>query len=233
MSYGISRYSLPNFDPISTIPADHCVRIIKDLMKKRPLGPVGVLASYKDDALYQPEHLSGYSPLIIFRLGIRDKDTLKIAICNIVYPGCSEEEIKVTRRSGTITRYLNRVWPIIRSAVLGVKSGGASGLYEVYDCRFSALSYGIIGYVYADDMSTARIIGKTLFGYMMTDGDLRVRFIEWENRECLDILNIGLMASLSERTNKLVEKKENLEKVIEHNKSHIKALSNILCKNQD
>ena len=167
----------------------------------------------------------------MFRLGIRDKDALREAISEIVYPGFTEDEIKTTRRAGTITKYLNRVWPILRSAVLGVKSGGAPGVYEVYDCRFGGFNYGTIGYVYADDMSTAEIMGRTLFSYMTPDGDLRVRFVEWENKEWVDILNLALMSALSEQTSKLFEKKKSLEKIIEHNRSHISSLSNILCKN--
>jgi len=82
-------------------------------------------------------------------------------------------------------------------------------------------------------MPTAQIIGKTIFGYMTPDGNLRVRFVEWESREFIDILNLGLMASLSETTDKLKEKKDSLGKTIAHNTLHIKALSNILCKTQN
>jgi len=230
MSYGIARYSLPKLDPICTLPTSHCTKILKDLIRKNPLGPIGDLSDYKDTSAYQPEHLKGYAPIALFRLGIRDKDTLRHEIIAIKYPGSSSEDLKNSRRSGIITRYVNRSWPILRSAILSVKSSGGLGIYEVYDYRFGVHSLGTLGFVYADDMSTALIIGEAIFGFIAPDTTLRVRFVEWEDKDCVDILNLGLMSTLSENITRLTEKKEELEKIASLNKSHIESLANIVRK---
>ena len=230
MAYGVTRYTTPKIDPICTLPIDHRDQIVKDLSRKTPRGPVGDLSLYKDDSKYRTEFFKGYSPDVLFRLGVRDKDSLRVLMCNILYPGYTEEKLKTGRKTGPITRCVNRVWPILRSAVLSVKAGGGPGVYEIYDYRFGLYSFGTMGYVYADDMSTASIIGKTVFGFMVPDDSVRVRFIEWENRECADILNLDVIATLSENLSKLTDRKKDLDSALEKNSAHIDALANIMNK---
>jgi len=228
MTYGVSRYTLPKLDPICTLPITHRDRIVKDLVRKNPFGPVGELSIYRDDSKYRSDHLRGYKPSSLFRLGIRDKDFLRQIIASIVYPGLTEKDLKVNRKSGPITRYVNRAWPILRSAILSIKSGGGPGVYEVYDYRFGFHTYGTMGYVSADDPTTALIIAKTVFGFIVPDDTVRVRFIEWESRDCVDILNLSVIAALSENIQKLENKKKEIDNTVEKNKSHMDTLSNIM-----
>lgn len=230
MSYGVSRYSLPKLDPVCTLPATHKISILRDLIRKNPAGPIGVLEIYRDSSIYKPEHLKGYDPTSLFRLGVRDKDALRQEVSRMIYPGWTEEDLKLNKKSGIVTRYVNRAWPTLRSAILSVKSIGGPGVYELYDYGSSIHTYGVVGYVYACDMNTAIIIGKTTFGFVKSSTSFRARFLEWENSEFADILNLGLMASLSENITQMSKRKEEIEKSVNHNSLHIEALTNIVHK---
>lgn len=230
MSYGVSRYTTLKIDPICTLPIDHRDQIVKDLARKKPQGPVGDLSIYRDDSRYRSEHLSGYAPDALFRLGVRDRDTLRELVSRMLYPGLTEENLKEGRKVGFVTRCVNRAWPPLRSAILSVKSGGGPGVYEVYDYRFGMCSYGTMGYVYADDMTTATIIAKTVFGFMVPDDSVRVRFIEWENKECADILNLRVMSLLSENVSNLSDRRKEIDDAVKQKRSHIDALYNIMNK---
>ena len=109
-----------------------------------------------------------------------------------------------------------------------MKSGGGPGVYEVYDYRFGLYTFGTMGYVAADDMATALIIAKTIFGFIVPDDTVRVRFIEWESRDCVDILNLGVIATLPESISSLEGKKKEIDNTVENNKSHMDALTNIM-----
>ena len=233
MAYGVSRYTTPNLDPICTLPIAHRDQIIRDLARKTPVGPTGELSVYRDDSRYRAEHLKGYSPASLFRMGIRDKDFLRDRIVEVLYPGYTEEDLKTKRKTGAITRYVNRVWPVLRSAVLSVKSGGGPGVYEIYDYRFGLFSFGTMGYVYAEDMETASIIAKTVFGFVVEEDTLRVRFVEWENRECADILNLSLIATLSENVKTLLNRRKEIDDSVDKNSSHMIALSNIMSQDSN
>ena len=228
MSYFISRTDFLTLPAVCSIPVYHRDLIILDIVKIKPTGPVGGLCQYADVSSYRPTHLHEYDPVALFRMGIRDKDTLKEEVRRLKFENKSDDALRACNRLGIMTKCINRAWPMIRSAVLGVKSVGSAGVYEVYNYDLGLISTGVLGYVYAQSPETASIIGRAMCGFMTEKSAVRVRYIEWEDQDYADMLNTRFIAALSDSRNKLAEKQEKMQKQLETLEVHLGTLTNII-----
>ena len=222
----LSSLSIDLKPPVTCgIPLSHRDKIVKDLTRKVPVGPTGEANAYKATLSYKSGFYCDYSPIILFQLGIRERPELREIINSLFYPDLTGEEIRAQRKAGTVTMYLNRVWPVIKSAIIDARMIGGPGIYEVYDYRFYIIMGGVMGYVYADDMSTAKILGQTIFGFVAPSGKLRVRYVEYGDRSSVDMLNVSLLAKLSENRKNAKDRVEALEDKLLYIAAHIDVIS--------
>ena len=58
-------------------------------------------------------------------------------------------------------------------------------------------------------------MAQTLFGFVSSKSSVRARFVEWGDADLVDMLNIELMAAVSEERKKLRSRIEDLSEKIE------------------
>lgn len=231
MSIYISKYNYLDLPPVCSVPTSHRDLILLDIIASKPSGPIGETEIYRDTSKYKAAYMHDYDPVVFFRLGVRDKDALKDQIRRLKFGGDSDEELKEKNRSGALTRFTNRGWAILRASLLSVKSVGSQGVYEAFDYTFGSVSGGVLAYVYAENMDTAAIISKSLFGFIAPNENIKVRYIEWETKEYADMLNVRLVSALSESYQKLVKRREDIGQKIEEVNAQIESITNIVQEN--
>ena len=231
MSIYISKYNFLDLPPVCSVPALHRDLILLDIIAAKPVGPMDETEVYRDTSNYKAAYMHDYDPVVFFRLGVRDKDSLKEQIRRLKFNNESDETLKAKNRTGALTRFTNRGWAILRASLLSVKSVGSQGVYEAFDYTFGSVSGGVLAYVYADSMDTAAIIAKSLFGFMASSENIKVRYIEWESKEYAAMLNVRLVSALSESYQKLVERRKEIGQKIEEVSSQIESITNIMQEN--
>jgi hypothetical protein len=213
---------------ICGIPISHRDKIIKDLARKNPLGPLADLSIYESKPCYRSAFYHNYSAAILFQMGIRDIERLREVTSSIFYPNLSLDEIRQQKKTGTITKYINRIWPLIRSAIIDTRISGSLGIYEVYDYKSRTILGGIVGYVYANDLKMAKVLGQMILGFITNNEKLSIRYVEYGTKETVEILNISLMSKLAENRKIFVNRKNILKEKIENIATHIDLLTSIV-----
>jgi hypothetical protein len=213
---------------LCSIPIDHRDKILRDLLKKKPEGPIGDLSLYQSVG-YQRERLYyGYRYDIFFRMGVRSEEDLWEVIREIMYPDRVTEDLTRNQR-GAVTRSRNKLWPTLKSAIVDTRIVGAQGIYEVYDYSYCySLSRGILGYVYANDVKTARLLAKTLFGFMTSEKTVRAKYAEWGDKSLVNMLNVAIISRIAQESDQMQEKIVALKEKIQSATCQIDLLTSIM-----
>ena len=157
-------------------------KIIKDLLRARPLGPNHPYKKltytkvatgedkwseeqgcYIDKYRLEPsEERWGYSDETLFMLGFVSRSDVESYILESQFPGIDKYDLG--RKRATLTRRTNRLWNRIKQSISRIKTKGSSGVYKV-DGRWD----WTIGYIFADNMDEATTSAKLYFGYLVDD----------------------------------------------------------------
>ena len=229
MSILSTRRAYPQPPVECSIPESHKDKILKDLLKNKPSGPTDDTKIYAaESGTYRERLYHGYRYDTFFRLGVRSEEDLWEALCDVMYPEVNPEDLTRNQR-GAITRSRNRVWPSIKNSIMDTRVIGSRGIYEVYDySSFFTISGGTLGYVYADDLKTAQLLAKTLFGFMTDEKSVRVKYTEWGNRELVNMLNVGVIGRIAQECDDMHQRVKTLEKKIKSATCQIDLLTSIV-----
>lgn len=229
MSILSTRRAYPQPPVECSLPESHRDKILKDLLKNKPAGPTGDMSLYRSEAgTYRERLYHGYRYDVFFRMGIRSEEELWEALCDVMYPETHVNELTRNQR-GAITRSRNRVWPSIRNSIMDTRIIGSKGIYEVYDYScFFTISGGTLGYVYSEDLKTAKLLARTLFGFMTDEKSVRVKYTEWGDKDLVNMLNVGVIGRIAQECNDMQQKAKTLEEKIKTASSQIDLLTSIV-----
>ena len=226
----LSTYrAYPEPPVLCTIPLEHRNKILQDLLKNKPAGPIDDMEIYQSEKGSHRERLyHGYHYDVFFRMGIRSEDELWHAICDVMYPSFQPESLTRNQR-GAVTRSRNKIWPSVKNSIVDTRIIGSRGVYQVYDYNyFFTLSGGILGYVYADDSKTAKLLAQTLFGFMTDTKTVRVKYTEWGDKSLVNMLNVGVIGRIAEECDQMKKRKTLLEDKMKAATCQIDLLSSIV-----
>ena len=211
-------------------------KYIDDLMRARPVGPIGRRITYTTSEDYdydkgryvQTAHPSherwGYTEDEIFSLGLYNRDDVESYISKRFFEGKSSWALG--RKKATFTRRTRRLWDQrIEDIVRKVKRTGGDGIYRVSLGYYS--NHAELGHIYAADKEEAQRFANMFFAYLAEDPSrprLNIEFMRFGTPQEIVVLNAQTISAASEKLKGYEEKIIALQEKIEQQKMFLQTL---------
>jgi len=210
--------------------------IIADLLRARPLGPVGRRVTYTTTTEYDyNKHKDvttpvpsdpqwGYSDEEIYSLDLRSKDDVEKYVLARWFEGKSSWNLG--RQKATVTRRVNKLWnDRIEDIVSRVHRKGGDGIYSVRKGYYR--NDGEFGHIYASTKEEAQRFADMFFGYLVPDSTPRIEFVRFGTPKEVVVLNAQTIQRAAENIKKYQTKINDMNKAIEQQKMWLDTLATV------